>query len=131
MLLGQLLGCASCRDLSSGEHESLAVRGDKHAAWEQVLERRMGGGQMRVFGAGRWLWALVWATVMGEDRARGWGWVRGNRKQEGRRKQFGREWPRIMEEPGLRASWAALVHGIRGVWAGKNRLGLWESEEVV
>lgn len=21
--------------------------------------------------------------------------------------------------------------GIRGVWAGKNRLGLWESEEVV
>lgn len=71
---------------------------------------------MLAFGAGRWSWALVWATVSGKDRAGRWGRARENTEQEGRREPVGRRWSRMMEEAGLRGEVAALVPGIRGVW---------------
>ena len=74
-------------------------RGEQ-AAQKQVFEGRVARGQMLAFGAGRWSWALVWATVSGEDRAQGWGRAREN-EQEGRGERVGREWPRLMAEPGL------------------------------
>lgn len=59
-------------------------RGDKQAAWKQVLKGGVGGRWMLAFGAGRWSWALVWSvTVSRKDRVGEWGRERENGRQGG------------------------------------------------
>ena len=99
----------------------------EHASQKQVVEGGVAGGWMLAFGVGRWSWALVWATVSGEERAQGWGRVRENGKREGRGERIGRGQPRVMEKVKIvfssrgtgtlctRASVVTEYHRLRGL----------------
>lgn len=91
---------------------------------------------MLAFGVGRWSWALVWATVSGEERAQGWGRAREIGKREGQGERIGRGQPRVMEEPGLWGQSGNLgaqglgVSGVEGTgWAGGRAMGCYAGRD--
>ena len=106
-------------------------RGEQ-ASQKQVVEGGVAGGWMLAFGVGRWSWALVWATVSGEERAQGWGRVRENGKREGRGET---NWQRATQSDGGTRAVGQVGQpwcpGIGGVWSGRDRLGWRESSGVL
>lgn len=73
-------------------------RGDEQAAQKQVPEGGVEGGQMLVFEAGRWSWALVWATSVGRT---GQGDGReGESKRKAGREEGGGDWQKVAKNDG-------------------------------
>lgn len=73
-------------------------RGDEQAAQKQVPEGGVEGGQMLEFEAGRWSWALVWATSVGRT---GQGDGReGERKRKARREEGRVDWQKVAKNDG-------------------------------